>query len=80
MAQIWCFKMILLSKTYKVFHLKIDTLYTARPMNFKRNLKYFQWDLRRVKEHAPGVHNIFCLKSKINGHRNGQLGSLAEQA
>ena len=25
--------------------------------------KKFQWDLRRVKEHASEVQNIFCLKS-----------------
>ena len=25
--------------------------------------KNFQWDLCRVKEHALGAQNIFCLKS-----------------
>ena len=31
-----------------------------------------------MKEYASGVQNVFRLKSWINGHRNGQLGSLAE--
>ena len=34
----------------------------------------------RVKEHAIGAHNKFCLKSYIKGHRNGQLSSLAKWA
>ena len=33
-----------------------------------------------MKEYASGVQNIFCLKSYINGHRNGLLGNLAESA
>ena len=33
-----------------------------------------------VKEYASGVQNILCLKSYINGHRNGLLGSLAKTA
>ena len=37
-------------------------------------------DLRRVKDYALGVQNIFCLKSQIEGHRNGQLDSLATLA
>ena len=34
----------------------------------------------QVKEHASGVQCTFCLKSKIKGDRNSQLGNLAESA
>ena len=47
---------------------------TASWVGFKWHWKNFQRDLCRVKEHASGAHNIFCLKSWI---RNGQQGSLA---
>ena len=41
--------------------------------------KIFQQDLRRVKEPASGVQNILCLKTLIEGHRNSQPDSLADQ-
>ena len=53
---------------------------TAHPADFKQNWKYFQLDLCRVREHALEVQSIICLKSQIDGHRNGQLGSLAKLA
>ena len=29
----------------------------------KWDWKYFQWDLRRMKEHAPGVQNVFAISA-----------------
>ena len=51
-----------------------------RWVDFEQNWKNFKWDLCRVQEHASGVQDMFCLKSYIEGHRNGQLGSLAHSA
>ena len=31
--------------------------------DFKSNSKNFQKDLHRLKEHASGIQNMFCLKS-----------------
>ena len=42
--------------------------------------QYFQQYPHRMKEYPSEVQNIFCLKSQIKGHRNGQLGSLADTA
>ena len=35
----------------------------ARPLGFKKNFKIFLKELRRVKEHASEIHDIFYRKS-----------------
>ena len=42
--------------------------------------QHAQWTLNKIENTFNGVQNIFCLKSYIKGHRNGQLDSLAEPA
>ena len=62
----------------KKFKSVFITQHTQRILN--KILKTFNHTFKRVKEHASGFQNIYCLKSQIDGHRNGQLGSLAELA
>ena len=50
--------------------------HTVCPEVFKWRNKNFQWDLQRMKGHASGGQNMFCLKSYIEGKRIHQLGSL----
>ena len=42
---------------------------TVCPEVFKWRNKNFQWDLQRMKGHASGGQNMFCLKSYIEGKR-----------
>ena len=55
-------------------------LFTVCWADFKQNCKNFWWDLRRVKEHASEIQNIFFLKSCNEGHGIHQLGSTADSA
>ena len=43
--------------------------HTVCPKVFKWRNKNFQWDLQRMKGHASGGQNMFCLKSYIKGKR-----------
>ena len=36
---------------------------TVRRFDFKQNCKYFQWDIRRIKEYASEIQNVFFSKS-----------------
>ena len=53
---------------------------TVRWENFKQNWKTIQQDLRRIKEHASEIQNIFFSKSSIEGRGIHLLGSTADSA
>ena len=55
-------------------------VFTVCWADFKQNCKNFWRDLRRVKEHASEIQNIFFSKSCIERRGIHQLGSTADSA